>query len=69
MDSELETARALCDEIRLSNYRTIAQNESLIAENLSLRAMLQRTRDFLKFAANSDGGIVAEIDRALKGTL
>lgn len=31
-----------------------------------LRSKLQRVRDSLKFAANSPGGLVAEIDAALK---
>ena len=30
-------------------------------------AKLQRVRDWLKYAANSEGGIVAEIDAAIEG--
>ena len=37
------------------------------AEVERLRGKLQRVRDWLVFAANSDGGIVAEIDAALRG--
>ena len=69
MRDDLETARALCDEIRSSNYRTLALNERLSSENVFLRAMLQRTRDFLKFTANSDRGIVAEIDAVIERKL
>ena len=36
-----------------------------IAQAEAYRAKLQSARDFIKFAANSDGGIVAEIDEAL----
>ncbi len=34
--------------------------------NTLFRAELQRVRDWLKFAANSEGGIVAEIDEVLR---
>jgi hypothetical protein len=43
--------------------------DSLAAENERLREALRHIRDFLKFAANSEGGEVAKIDHLLgKGT-
>ena len=40
--------------------------ERLKDDNALLRRKLQRVRDSLKFSANSEGGIVAEIDEVLR---
>jgi len=44
-----------------------AELAALRAEVAFLRAKLQRVRDWLKYAANSEGGIVADIDDVLEG--
>jgi hypothetical protein len=57
---------------RAEAYRQLLQLQSKRAEKAEseverLRGKLQRVRDAIKFAANSDGGLVAEIDDALRG--
>jgi hypothetical protein len=63
--AEVERLRAYVgSEMTRSDFRTAAD---MRAEVERLRGKLQRVRDAIKFAANSDGGLVAEIDDALRG--
>lgn len=46
--------------------RMVREHNKLRAEAHLLRLKLRRVRDWLKFAANSEGGVVAELDEVLQ---
>lgn len=60
-------------ETCVSNLRVLAETETRMPATLRLaadeierlEAKLRRVRDWIKFAANSENGIVAEIDETL----
>lgn len=52
-----EIARLRADAVRIADLEATTDR---------LQGKLRRSRDYLKFAANSHGGIVAEIDDVLK---
>lgn len=74
MMCERDEARAEVERLRkqLASEQRAAKaweitNEANYEEVERLRGKLQRVRDAIKFAANSDGGLVAEIDNTLRG--
>lgn len=54
----------MCNAAQLSDS-TLKHIAQLEGENCELRAKLQRVLDWLRFAANSEGGIAQEIDLLL----
>ena len=48
--------------------RDVRCPDCLWGENKQLRDKLQRLRDWLKFAANSESGVVDEIDKLLEAS-
>lgn len=52
-------------EVAAAYVAAAAEREDACREADRLRAKLERVRDFLAFHANSDGGLVAEIDHVL----
>ena len=60
------TDQAVNAEVHEFGTRSIVrEHNQLRAEAHRLRNKLRRIRDLLKFAANSEGGVVAEIDEVI----